>query len=63
MSKQLNKSIDEVIENGTHCYESKMSSFLISGTGLVFIAYPEAISRMPAPYLWGFLFFFMLFVG
>jgi SNF family Na+-dependent transporter len=47
MSKQLDKSIDTVIE---------------SGTGLIFIAYPEAISRMPMPYLWGFLFFFMLFL-
>lgn len=48
MSKQLDKPINEVVE---------------SGTGLVFIAYPEAISRMPFPYLWSFLFFLMLFVS
>ncbi|XP_069766171.1 sodium-dependent neutral amino acid transporter B(0)AT3-like isoform X2 [Narcine bancroftii] len=32
-----------------------------SGTGLVFIAFTEAIVRMPVPQLWAILFFFMLF--
>ncbi|XP_014775516.1 sodium- and chloride-dependent glycine transporter 1 isoform X1 [Octopus bimaculoides] len=33
----------------------------IGGAGLVFIAYPEGLSRMPVSPLWNFLFFFMIF--
>uniref|UniRef100_A0A914I652 Uncharacterized protein n=1 Tax=Globodera rostochiensis TaxID=31243 RepID=A0A914I652_GLORO len=47
MAKQLGLEIDQVVQ---------------SGTGLAFIAYPEAMSRMPMPWLWSFLFFVMLFI-
>ncbi|KAF7639037.1 hypothetical protein Mgra_00001564 [Meloidogyne graminicola] len=47
MSKQLDAKIQTVVQ---------------SGTGLAFIAYPEAMSRMPIPWLWSFLFFLMLFI-
>ncbi|KAI6232608.1 Snf-9 [Aphelenchoides fujianensis] len=47
MAKQLNLDIDQVVQ---------------SGTGLAFIAYPEAMSRMPMPWLWSLLFFLMLFI-
>ena len=37
-----------------------VGSVIKGGTGLAFIAYPEAVTQMPVPQLWSFLFFFML---
>ncbi|KAL3097667.1 hypothetical protein niasHT_020340 [Heterodera trifolii] len=48
MAKQLNVPIEAVVQ---------------SGTGLAFIAYPEAMSRMPGwTWLWQLLFFLMIFI-
>ncbi|XP_064611086.1 sodium-dependent proline transporter-like isoform X2 [Liolophura sinensis] len=46
MSQELGIPIEEVAQKGY---------------GLAFVAYPEALSRLPVPHLWSLLFFFMLF--
>ena len=45
MAKQAGVEVQDVIKGGT---------------GLAFIAYPEAVTQMPVPQLWSFLFFSML---
>lgn len=35
---------------------------LVSGAGLVFVAYPEGLARMPGAPAWAVIFFFMLWV-
>uniref|UniRef100_A0A914Y032 Uncharacterized protein n=1 Tax=Panagrolaimus superbus TaxID=310955 RepID=A0A914Y032_9BILA len=47
MSSSLEVPIEEVVQ---------------SGIGLAFVAYPEAMSRLPLPWLWSFLFFVMIWI-
>ncbi|XP_033741959.1 sodium- and chloride-dependent glycine transporter 2-like [Pecten maximus] len=46
LAREANLTINEVAE---------------SGPGLVFLAYPEALARLPLPQLWSVLFFIMVF--
>uniref|UniRef100_A0A1I7UJK5 Transporter n=1 Tax=Caenorhabditis tropicalis TaxID=1561998 RepID=A0A1I7UJK5_9PELO len=38
----------------------EVSEVIASGASLAFVAYPDAMNQMPIPWLWNFLFFFML---
>ncbi|GAB6029247.1 Solute carrier 6 [Chamberlinius hualienensis] len=45
-----------------HDMDVPVESVVKEGPGLAFVAYPEALSRLPVPQLWSVLFFFMLFI-
>ncbi|OQV19158.1 Sodium- and chloride-dependent glycine transporter 2 [Hypsibius exemplaris] len=38
-----------------------VESVVSSGPGLAFVTFPEALTQMPVPHLWGILFFIMLY--
>lgn len=39
---------------------ARIEDVITDGPGLIFIVYPQALARMPAPQMWSVLFFFML---
>ncbi|CAD5205537.1 unnamed protein product [Bursaphelenchus okinawaensis] len=46
----------------SHQLELPISEVVQSGTGLAFVAYPEALARMPLSTVWSLLFFVMIWI-
>lgn len=44
-----------------HAQNTTVDKVVMQGTGLAFIAYPDALASMPLPQLWAVLFFLVLF--
>lgn len=49
-----------VLGNMAHVLNSEVKDVVSSGPGLTFLAYPTALSLMPFPQIWNFMFFLML---
>ncbi|XP_019112069.2 sodium- and chloride-dependent neutral and basic amino acid transporter B(0+) [Larimichthys crocea] len=55
-------AIFSVLGHMAHIYGKPVGAVVKEGFGLAFIAYPEALAKLPISSLWSFLFFLMLFL-
>nr|XP_057910482.1 sodium- and chloride-dependent neutral and basic amino acid transporter B(0+) [Doryrhamphus excisus] len=53
-------AIFSILGHMAHVYQIPVEEVVKEGFGLAFIAYPDALSKLPVSPLWSFLFFFML---
>uniref|UniRef100_A0A3Q1KGY6 Transporter n=1 Tax=Anabas testudineus TaxID=64144 RepID=A0A3Q1KGY6_ANATE len=53
-------AIFSILGHMAHIYKMNVSEVVKEGFGLAFIAYPDALSKLPVSPLWSILFFFML---
>ncbi|XP_071350440.1 sodium- and chloride-dependent neutral and basic amino acid transporter B(0+)-like [Trachinotus anak] len=55
-------AIFSILGHMAHIYGKPVGKVVREGFGLAFIAYPEALAKLPISPLWSVLFFFMLFI-